>query len=143
MDNTRGIQLLQSSADREDESYLWIAVDGKDIKYLIVDPGIYDTMNLCCGSLLVPQLPPLPTGDWNQAKIHKDATTGKGYFTEMTKIDFPSIKEAWHPTIIEYMELEYEDSLLGNDVVKATHPKFSHPVVASLPVCSDYVSPGL
>lgn len=128
--NTETVQLLQASADREYGSYLRIAVNGTSIKYLVVDPGIYNTMDLCCGPLLIPQLPNLPSGDWNEAKIRKDAQTGQGYFTEMVKLDLPGIKEIWHPTVIEYLELQFEDNLRGNDIFKATHPKFSQPVVA-------------
>jgi hypothetical protein len=40
-------QLLQASADSESESELCILVDGRFIKYLNVDPGLYDVDDLC------------------------------------------------------------------------------------------------
>jgi hypothetical protein len=56
-------QLLQVFADSESESELRILVDGKCVKYLNVDPGLYDVDDLCFGPLLASVLPPLPPGD--------------------------------------------------------------------------------
>jgi hypothetical protein len=56
-------QLLQAFADSESESELRILVDGRFIKYLNVDPGLYAVDDLCFGPLLPSVLPPLPPGD--------------------------------------------------------------------------------
>jgi hypothetical protein len=124
-------QLLQASADSESESELRILVDGRLIKYLNVDPGLYNIDDLCFGPLLPSVLPPLPPGDWNEGRISRNSSTGRPHFSEVTKSTRPGITSLWHPLQIEYLDLRMGLQLRSN-VYEVTCPHFDSTIVAKL-----------
>ncbi|KAK5997053.1 hypothetical protein PT974_02404 [Cladobotryum mycophilum] len=108
-DHSRNIQVLQASVDPEYESEFRILVDGKSIKYLAIDGGLYEQDDMCFGPSLIALLPPLPLGDWNQGRISRDPTTGRAHFSAAS-----------------------ESRLLGKlrtNLYEATCPRFNSPVV--------------
>lgn len=118
------IQLLQASVDAEDESYFRILIDDKFIKYITIEPGLYDTDDLCFGPSFVSLLPPLPPGDWNVGRISLNSATGAGHFASVSRERLPGIKQAWHPLRIDYLELKLGQKLKSN-VYEATCPRLS------------------
>ena len=55
------LQILHLSVDLDGlESNFRVLVDGKDIKYLTIDCGVYDTDDLVFPPALVSTSPPLP-----------------------------------------------------------------------------------
>jgi len=54
------IRLLDASVDDETISDLRILIDSRHIKYITVDPGVYDIDTMCFEPCLIPALPPLP-----------------------------------------------------------------------------------
>jgi hypothetical protein len=69
MANYDRIQLLIVEVDREDVSDYRMLVDGKSFKYIIIDPGVYNPNQMTFDQEIIPQLPPMPEGDWNQGHI--------------------------------------------------------------------------
>jgi hypothetical protein len=59
-------QLRQASVDPDDQSEFRILVDRKFVKYLIIDPGLYDVDDMCFGPSSISIIPPLLSGDWNK-----------------------------------------------------------------------------
>lgn len=61
------IQLLHANMDLGDnQSESRIFFDGKFVRYLTIDAGIYDVDDMCFAPSLISMLPLLPTGDWNK-----------------------------------------------------------------------------
>ncbi|KAI0183150.1 hypothetical protein EV127DRAFT_465155 [Xylaria flabelliformis] len=87
-----------------------VLVDGKHVKYLTVDP------------VLIEILLPFPPGDWNEGHISKHLHTGHPFFSRTTKSDLPGVKNLWHHTQIDHLELKQLDRI--------THPLFESPVIA-------------
>ncbi|KAF2106087.1 alpha-galactosidase A precursor [Lophiotrema nucula] len=115
------VQLLQASVDSDDESEFRILVDGRSIRYLTIDPGLYDVGDMCFGPSLISMLPPLPPGDWNQGHISNDASKGRPHFSRVTKAQLPEITNIWHPRQVDYLELGMGKKLRSN-VYEATCP---------------------
>lgn len=64
------LQILHLSVDLDGfESHFRILVNGKDIKYLTIDHGVYDTDDMAFPPALVPKLPSLSDGHWNLGHI--------------------------------------------------------------------------
>lgn len=61
------IQLLHCSVDPDDISEFRILVDGRHVKYLTIDAGLYTPDDMCFAPSLITMLPPLPPGDWYHA----------------------------------------------------------------------------
>ncbi|KAF3068177.1 hypothetical protein CFAM422_008014 [Trichoderma lentiforme] len=68
------VQLLSVLVDWNDEekgAYRFL-VDGKDTKYVTVEPGVLPKDNRTFGPILIPLLPPFPPGEWNEGHVSKD-----------------------------------------------------------------------
>jgi len=129
MANFKHIQVLQLEVDPEGEGEFRILVDGKFAKYLTIDHGLYDADDMCFTPIFVPQLPPLPPGDWNVGRISKDPVTGKPHFARATKEILPAVTHIWHPTEINHLTLSMGKKLRSN-VYEATSSHFKSTVVA-------------
>ncbi|KAJ5761068.1 alpha-galactosidase A precursor [Penicillium odoratum] len=75
------IELPQAEVAENDESHFRVFVDSRSIKYITIEPGIYNSENMCFGPSLVPLLPRFPPGDWNDGL------------------------NTWHEIFIDYSEL--------------------------------------
>lgn len=125
----QNIRLLQVEAAKDQESDLRILVDDKHIKYLIIEPGVYSTDDICFAPALMPLLPILPQGDWNEIRIAADPKTKKPFVKSAQVIPFDSVNYLWHPTIIEYLDLTFHTKIRSN-MYQVTNPTFSVPVIA-------------
>lgn len=121
------LELLQASADANDESEFRILVNNQYVKYLTIDVGLYDVVDMCCGPSLISLLPPFPPRDWNTARVSRDATTGKPHFVNVSKATLSGIARTWHPTQVDYLEPHMGGSLRSN-VYEATCSRFSSKV---------------
>lgn len=102
------VEVLQASIDPADQSEFRILVDRKHIKYINIDPGLYDVPDMCFGPSLISLLPPLPPGDWNTGHISKDTATGRPRFIRHEKIQLAWITNVWHPLLIDHSERHME-----------------------------------
>ena len=127
-DTVYDIKLLQASVDPLDESEFRILVDGKFVKYLTIDAGLYNADDMCFGPSLISIIPPLPTGDWNTGRISRNGSDGQPHFSEVTKVQLPSISHLWHPLQIDHLDLCMGQQLRSN-VYEATTPHFDLPIV--------------
>jgi predicted Ser/Thr protein kinase len=122
--------LLGASVDPEGgESDLRLLVDGSLVKYITIDGGLYDCEDMCFGPTLASLLPPLQSGDWNQARISRDPATGAPRFTAVLKAALPGITQTWHPLRIDFLELRMGRKLRTN-LYEATCPRFTSTVIA-------------
>lgn len=64
--------------------------------------------------VIIPQLPPIPEGDWNQGHITKHPENGNPYFSQHAKVILPTICSIWHPRQIDWLELEQAQWLRSN-----------------------------
>lgn len=120
MAESNHIQVLQLEVDPEtSEGEFRILVDGKSVKYLTIDQGLYDADDMCFTPLFVPQLPPLPPGDWNVGRISRDPVTRKPHFAKATKEILPAVAHIWHPTEIDHLAL-FMGKQLRSNVYEAT-----------------------
>lgn len=123
------VQLLQVSADPDNESHFRILVGSKFIKYLTINTGLYSLDNMCFAPSLISLLPPLPPGGWNVGHVSKDLTHGRPYFATATKIPLRKITHIWHPFQIDHLELEIGQKLRSN-VYETTSPRFNSTIIA-------------
>ncbi|KAI1175432.1 hypothetical protein F4777DRAFT_578927 [Nemania sp. FL0916] len=124
------IQLLTVLVDSEDEdeSEYRFLINGKDVKYVTVDPGVFPIKIRNFAPVLIPLLPPFPPGDWTEGHISKDPSTGHPVFSRTTNDVLPGVENIWHPTQVDHLELKKLERLRQN-IHLVTHPLFSSPVV--------------
>lgn len=128
------IRLLDASVDDETVSDLRILIDSRHIKYITVDPGVYDIDTMCFEPYLIPALPPLPElpiEGWNSAHISHHPSDGRPHFSRVTNDTLPSIAQPWHPARVGFLECQLGDKLRSN-VHEATCSKFEGKVVVKL-----------
>jgi predicted Ser/Thr protein kinase len=123
------IELLQAEVDENDQSFFRLLVDGQAIKYITIEPGIYSTEDMCFGPSLVSLLPDLPPGNWNDGLIARDGENGQPRFTRITRTAFASVRNTWHPTSVDYLDLAIGRKL-RTGVYEVSCPLFTHVVVA-------------
>jgi hypothetical protein len=104
------------------ESYFRVLVNSKDVKYITIDFGIYDTEDMTWDVALIPKLPDFPLVGWNFGHITKDEKTNLPHFSWTAKKPFPGIEHTWHPVFVDYLSLNIGKKLLSN-VYEATTPR--------------------
>ncbi|KAF8338695.1 hypothetical protein F5887DRAFT_1273062 [Amanita rubescens] len=77
--------------------------------------------DMCFEPSLISILPPLPPGDWNTDRISRNCVDGRPHFSEVTKVELPSISHLWHPLQINHLDLHMGDKLRSN-VYEASTP---------------------
>jgi serine/threonine protein kinase len=129
MKKVHAIKLLQASADPDDISEFRLLVDHQHIKYVTIDPYIFDDMDVIFEPTLIEILRPLlPAGDWNHARIFQATSSekpssGKAEVQVETSTQVqPGILNTWHSLAIDYLELEAGSHLRSN-VCEATCSK--------------------
>lgn len=127
-DTVRHIKLLNYEVDPSGEGEFRILVDGKFVKYLSIDAGLYNVDDLSFAPIFVSMIPPLPPGDWNTGRISRNDADGEPHFSEVKKAQLPSVSRLWHPLQIDYLELRMGESLRSN-IYEATTPHFDQPIV--------------
>ena len=55
---------------------------------------------------MIPLLPPLPAGDWNEATISRDLVSRQPYFENSLKRSLPGVTSVWHPKRVDYLDLK-------------------------------------
>ena len=116
------IQILNLELDVEEVSDLRLLVDGKSFKYVTIGPGVYDPGVMVWDRALIPLLPPLPEGDWNQGHIACHPDQGTPYFAQYAKVVLPAIRDLWHTTHIDWLDLQLGQKIMSN-VYTATFVK--------------------
>ncbi|GAD96249.1 conserved hypothetical protein [Paecilomyces variotii No. 5] len=103
------VELLQAEVDEDDQSFFRLLVNGKAIKYLTVDPGLYAVEDICF--------------------VAKSTTDGIPYFARAVRTQFPSVRNQWHKTRVDYLDL-----LIGNKLRTGIYdvkcPQFDTVVIA-------------
>lgn len=115
MATTTNFKLLAARDDNwvrtDDPSKCRFLVDGKAIKYVLVEDGVFPPYwvdKLHYDELDAPlAFPPFPLGDWNVGRLSKDPATGAPYFKWLETLELPEAGHAWawHPTRIDYFDL--------------------------------------
>ncbi|KAF9882594.1 hypothetical protein FE257_006223 [Aspergillus nanangensis] len=123
------IDLLQAEVDENNQSFFRLLVDGRTVKYITVEPGIYSTEDMCFGPSLVSILPPLPSGDWNDGLVVRDANDGRPQFAYVSLTQFPGVQNTWHETYVDYLELSIGRKL-RTGIYEVKCSSFDHIVVA-------------
>lgn len=121
--------MLHCEADEDDDSFFRFLVNGKLVKYVTIDQGLYSLRELTLAPLLVPRLPPFPDSDWNEGHISKSPETGKPYFAQAKKADLPSISSIWHPVHVDILQLVMKPNPRSN-VCRVLSPDMSLPAIA-------------
>ncbi|KAJ5958441.1 uncharacterized protein N7479_005591 [Penicillium vulpinum] len=127
MQNQRCITLLQAEADDDNESYFRLLINGS-VRYITIAHGIWSTDDMCFGPSLASILPDLPTGNWNDGLVTKHPETAKPYFSRATRTSFPGVKNTWHNTFVDYMDLG-ESRRLHTGIYEVKCPQFEDLVV--------------
>jgi len=127
---TQQIVVLNLEVDEGDnESYFRFLIQGKDVKYVTIDPGVYDADVMVFAPELLPQLPPFPAGDWNMGRIGLLPGSSKAVFVSTERKELPSVQYIWHPQAVDFLSLELVEKVTSN-VHKVYMPKFQQPVIA-------------
>ncbi|KAL6827544.1 hypothetical protein V8C40DRAFT_264748 [Trichoderma camerunense] len=109
--------------DDEDDGEYRFLVDGKDTKYVTVEPGVLPKDNQTFGPILIPLPPPFPPGEWNEGHVSKNPLSGQPVFSHYTQSDLPAISNTWHHMRIDHLEFKQVRQLRQNIHV-VTHPRF-------------------
>ncbi|KAK7754310.1 hypothetical protein SLS62_003603 [Diatrype stigma] len=135
MATTTNFELLAARDDSwardDDPSKCRFLVDGKSIKYVLVEYGVYpkywvDKMH---NDELAVDFPPFPVGAWNVGRISKDPQTGAPCFSRLETLALPEAGNAWHPTRIDYFDLATVErcpdaSKRAEKLRRVAHPSF-------------------
>lgn len=124
----RALLLLQASVDQDDDSHLRFLVDGRSIKYITIAPGVFAIDDMCFGPSITRLLPAIPTGNWNYGYIARDPRTSRPYFAQAITRDMKGIKNVWHSTKVDHLEL-VTGKKLRSGVYEATCPQFLTTVI--------------
>jgi predicted Ser/Thr protein kinase len=124
----QALQLLQASVDPEDDSYLRFLIDGRNVKYITIAPGVFAADDMCFGPSIARLLPAIPTGDWNFGYIARDPQTSQPYFAQAITRAMKGIKNVWHPTKVDHLELVTGKNLRSG-VYEATCSQFPTTVI--------------
>ncbi|RAL09395.1 alpha-galactosidase A precursor [Aspergillus homomorphus CBS 101889] len=123
------VRLLECEVGENGDGVFRLLVDGQFVKYLTVEPGIYEVDDLCFEPSLVRILPKFPTGNWNEAFVARNDDDGQPYFACFNLTQFPSVQNAWHKTLVEYTDMTL-GKYLRRGVYEAKCPGFHDLVVA-------------
>jgi hypothetical protein len=115
--------------DGSDESEYRILVDREFVKYLTIDPGLYDVGDMCFGPSLISMLPSLPPGDWNRGHISHNTPNGRPHSASVAKAQLPEVTDLGHPLQIDHLELHMGRKLPTN-AYEATRPRFNSTIIA-------------
>ncbi|EFX02794.1 alpha-galactosidase a precursor [Grosmannia clavigera kw1407] len=122
------IKLQACLTDADAVSEYRFLVDGKDIKYITVDPGVFPADDISFEPALKARLPIFPPGNWNEGHITKDATTGDAVFATILRRNLPGVQNVWHKIKIDHLQLTWTGRLRQN-VRIVTCPEFDHSAV--------------
>ena len=129
MGGQQQIEVLQAEVDENDQSFFRLLVNGRSIKYITVEPGIYDTVDMCFGPSLISKLPDLPPGDWNEGLVSRDANDGQPRFAFTKWTRFPGVQNIWHETCVDFLDLSVERKL-RTGIYQVRCPQYDDAVVA-------------
>jgi hypothetical protein len=76
MGNKAKVEVLQAEVNENDQSFFRLCVDGRAIKYLTIEPGLYIVEDMCFGPSLLSILPDFPPGGWNDGLVARDTNSG-------------------------------------------------------------------
>lgn len=125
----RNVQLLAVLVDwdgKEDGECRFL-VDGKNTKYVTVEPGILPKDNRTFDPILIPLIPPFPPGE-NEGHVSKDPLSGHTVFSHYMQSDLPGISNTWHQRRIDHLEFKQVRQPRQNIHV-VTHPQFDQTLV--------------
>ncbi|KAH2761566.1 hypothetical protein KXW10_000388 [Aspergillus fumigatus] len=129
MCNKPKVEVLQAEVDENDQSFFRLRVDGRAIKYLTVEPGLYNAEDMCFGPSLLSILPSFPPGDWNDGLVARDTNSGQPFFARASRTQFPSVRHRWHGIYVDYLDIVVGEKL-RTGVYEVTCPRFDTVVVA-------------
>jgi hypothetical protein len=135
--NVRLLACLVDDDDTDNSDYRFL-VDGQHVKYLSTAPGTFrgaEDDRTFEPILLGDLLPRFPTGDWNHGHAARDPETGKATFVRTETVQFPGVKNLWHPVKLTELDFTRQDRL-RQQVHVSTHPevKGGKPVLVKLAV---------
>jgi hypothetical protein len=135
--NVRLLACLVDEDDTDNSDYRFL-VDGQHVKYMTTAPGTFrgaEDDRTFEPILLGELLPPFPTGDWNNGHAARDPENGKPIFVRTEKVQFPGIKNLWHPVKLNELDFTRQDRLRQR-VHVSTHPEVNDgkPVLIKLAV---------
>jgi hypothetical protein len=90
--NQMKIELLQAEVDENDQSFFRLLVNGRKIKYVTINAGLYSADDMCFGPSLVSLILTLPAGDWNDGPLTKNEANGQPHFAYAIRTAFPSVE---------------------------------------------------
>ncbi|KAJ5881026.1 alpha-galactosidase A precursor [Penicillium subrubescens] len=106
---------LQAEVDESDQSFFRLLVNGP-------------SEDMCCRPSLISLLPKLfLPGDWNDGLVALDAK-GRPHFISLNQTQFPSVKNTWHETFVDYVDLSI-GRRLRTGIYEAKCPLFEDDVV--------------
>lgn len=122
------IQVLQASVDPEGDSDFRILVNNESVKYITIESGLFGLEEMCFGPSLISLLPPLPSSEWNQARVSRDPVNSVASFSIVPETTLPGITTLWHRTRVDHLDLVLGTKLRSN-VYEATSERFPSKVV--------------
>ncbi|KAJ5971812.1 uncharacterized protein N7479_001730 [Penicillium vulpinum] len=123
------VELLQAEVDENDQSFFRLLLNDRNIKYVTINPGLYNADDMCFGPSLVSLLPTLPDGDWNDGLVTENEATGQPHFAHAIRTAFPGVKNTWNGTFVDYMEILVGEKL-RTGIYEVKCPLFDDVVVA-------------
>lgn len=129
MGNKLKVEVLQTEVDENNQSFFRLRVDGRAIKYLTVEPGLYRAEDMRFGPSLLSILPDFPPGDWNDGLVARDTNSGQPFFARTSRTQFPSVRHRWHAIYVDYLDIVVGEKL-RTGIYEVTCPHFDTVVVA-------------
>ncbi|KAH9949233.1 alpha-galactosidase A [Amylocystis lapponica] len=89
--------------DESDSEYR-ILFPGDQVKYILVEPGTYDSDDLLSPLDFLGELPELPPTDWTRARLSRKSGDCN-VSVELLYEHLPAVSTCWHPDLIDILSL--------------------------------------
>ena len=107
----------------------------RSIKYLFLNPELAQKRRIIADVPPSIQLPHLPSGDWNEARVFPDRH-GVPEVGNATRTSHQAVVNDWHPRRFDYFAFINVETLQQDRLQIVRHPEFNEPIllkIASFP----------
>ncbi|KAG2141526.1 alpha-galactosidase A [Suillus cothurnatus] len=97
------LSMYVDTSDTDAEESIYRLRIGSQVKYIIIKPGTFPSDVLSFPMDLLPLLPPLPPGNWFQARVAPGPHSNS--IAEIMDVTVPEVHEQWHPNKVDDLSL--------------------------------------
>ncbi|KAG1877477.1 alpha-galactosidase A [Suillus subluteus] len=97
------LSMYVDTSDIDAEESIYCLRIGSQVKYVTIEPGTFPSDVLSFPMDLLPLLPPLPPGNWVQARVARGPHSNP--IAQLMDITLPGVREQWHSNRVDDLSL--------------------------------------